>query len=358
MSELEIKQQIQDSLKAFSREPVYPAALSLFRSLGYQSQKQLQLSPNTPENFLSQFDQAGRIKPEQALVQEWETVDFLFQLTGEEIQPSAKTLSLFDGDKRVNNQLIQSYLFFALRLKKPSYSRSELAAITRALNRLFPMPALILFVHGQTLTLSIINRRLHKRDEAKDVLEKVTLIKDIQFAKPHRAHIEILYDLSLEALQQTLGLTNFVELHNAWQKTLDSSELNKRFYREVADWYFWACDEVKFPKDAGKDKKTRNAVSLIRLITRLIFVWFVKEMGLIPEDIFDKRKLAELLKGFGEKDSAYYKAILQNLFFATLNTEMNTTEKPDSRRFRTRTNQPRGRDQHYMVHNLYRYRDC
>ncbi len=357
MSELEIKQRIQDSLKAFSREPVYPAALSLFRSLGYQSQKRVELNPHSPETFLNHFDQTGRINTEQAQISEWQTVDFLFQLTGDEIQASATSLSLFESDKRVNNQLIQSYLFFAIRLKKPHYSRSDLAGITRAVNRLFPMPALILFVHGGTLTLSIINRRLHKRDESKDVLEKVTLIKDIQFANPHRAHIEILSDLSLEALQSKHAFTNFVELHNAWQKTLDSSELNKRFYREVADWYFWACDEVKFPKDAGKDKKTRNAVSLIRLITRLIFVWFVKEKGLIPEELFDQRKVTELLKGFGEKDTVYYKAILQNLFFATLNTEMNTTEKPDSRRFRTRTNQPRGRDQHYMVHNLYRYRD-
>ena len=357
MNEQQTKQAIINALGDFGKHPLADAATALLGALGYKSQRHIPLSPNTPENFLSQFDQAGRIKPEQAQIQEWESVDFLFQLTGEEIQPSAKTLSLFEGDKRVNNQLIQSYLFFALRLKKPSYSRSELAAITRALNRLFPMPALILFVHGQTLTLSIINRRLHKRDEAKDVLEKVTLIKDIQFAKPHRAHIEILYDLSLEALQQTLGLTNFVELHNAWQKTLDSSQLNKRFYQEVANWYFWACDEAAFPKAAGKDKNTRNAVSLIRLITRLIFVWFVKEKGLIPEDLFDKRKLAELLKPSDPKESAYYKAILQNLFFATLNTEMNTPQKPDSRRFRSKTNQPKGRDQHYMVHNLYRYRD-
>lgn len=357
MNEQQTKQAITSALKDFGAVSLADAAIALLGTLGYQSLKQLELSPNTPENFLSQFDQAGRINPKQAQIQEWQTVDFLFQLTGEEIQSSAKSLSLFDSDKKVNNQLIQSYLFFAIRLKKPSYSRSELAAITRTVNRLFPMPALILFVHGPALTLSIINRRLHKRDESKDVLEKVTLIKDIQFAKPHRAHIEILYDLSLEALQHSRPLTNFVELHHAWQKTLDSSELNKRFYQEVANWYFWAAKEVQFPKAAGKDKETRNAVSLIRLITRLIFVWFVKEKGLIPEDLFDHRKVTELLKGFGEKDTVYYKAILQNLFFATLNTEMNTPQKPDSRRFRSRTNHPRGRDQHYLSHNFYRYRD-
>ena len=43
-------------------------------------------------------------------------------------------------------------------------ARSE-AGLTRAVNRLFQMPAMILFRHGDTLTLAVINRRLHKRDD-------------------------------------------------------------------------------------------------------------------------------------------------------------------------------------------------
>ena len=39
------------------------------------------------------------------------------------------------------------------------------------------------------------------RDESKDVLEKVTLIKDINILIPHRAHIEILFDLSFDELK-------------------------------------------------------------------------------------------------------------------------------------------------------------
>ncbi len=54
----------------------------------------------------------------------------------------------------------------------PGKNRSEL-------NRQFPMPVMIVFKHGASLTLSIINRRLNRRDEQRDVLEKVTLIKDI-----------------------------------------------------------------------------------------------------------------------------------------------------------------------------------
>src|SRR5437867_3175480 len=183
-----------------------------------------------------------------------------------------------------------------------------------------------LFRHRDTLTLAVINRRLHKRDESKDVLEKVTLIKDIRFDAPHRAHVEILFDLSFDALHDKHAFTNFVELYAAWQKTLDSSELNKRFFTEIANWYFWALDHIEFPKDAPK-QDGKDHVSVIRLITRLMFCWFVKEKGLVPNVLFDERKLPQILNGFApakttDKESVFYRAVLQNLFFATLNTEM------------------------------------
>lgn len=96
---------------------------------------------------------------------------------------------------------------------------------------------------------------------------------------------------------------------------------------------------------------------MIRLITRLIFVWFIKEKGLVPEALFRERDVKELLQNLTPDESTYYKAILQNLFFATLNTEMNAAGKPPQRMFRRRTKQKGGRDQHYMVHNVYRYED-
>jgi hypothetical protein len=61
--------------------------------------------------------------------------------------------------------------------------------ITRELNKKSNQPVLILFKHGDTLTLSVIHRRLHKRDESRDVLEKVTLLKDIRIKNTHRAHL-------------------------------------------------------------------------------------------------------------------------------------------------------------------------
>ena len=48
----------------------------------------------------------------------------------------------------------------------------------------------------------------------------------------------------------------------------------------------------------------------------------MKEKGLLPEGIFDPDKANALLIDSSAEESTYYKAILQNLFFATLNQEM------------------------------------
>lgn len=351
MNDLETKQLIVKSLQAFATKPPAEAALALFESLGYKSQKRLTLKPNTAATFVAQFAKDKPLNPETALLADWQTVDFLFQLTDDEVRATAggNQPLLFESKGKYNGAAMESYLFLAIALKKPQYTRTELSGITRAVNRLFPMPALLLFRHGDTLTLAVINRRLHKREESKDVLEKVTLIKDIRFANPHRAHVEILFDLSFDLLREANDFSNFVTLHAAWQKTLDSSELNKRFFLEIANWYFWALNHIQFPKDAPKESDGHDHISVIRLITRLIFCWFVKEKGLIPDALFDQRKLAQTLNGFApdkssDKDSVFYRAILQNLFFATLNTEM------DKRAWTKE-------EQNFMAHSLYRFRE-
>ncbi|MGI8965267.1 MAG: Eco57I restriction-modification methylase domain-containing protein, partial [Limisphaerales bacterium] len=285
------------------------------------------------------------------MLADWQSVDFLFQLTDDEVRAASggNQQFLYESKGKWNGAAMESYLFFAVALQPKEYTRTELSGITRAVNRLFPMPVMLLFRHGETLTLAVTNRRLHKLDESKDVLEKVTLIKDIRFANPHRAHLEILCDLSFDDLREKHDFTNFVTLHGAWQKTLDSSELNKRFFLEVANWYFWALNHIQFPKDAPK-QDGKDHISVIRLITRLMFCWFIKEKGLVPEILFDERKLPQILDGFSptktsDKDSVFYKAILQNLFFATLNTEM------DKRGWTKE-------EQNFMAHSLYRCRDC
>lgn len=348
------KVKIADSLKAFQSGALAINAVNFFESLGYSSDKTHELESNTAAGLLELANQPAFLNPAKAHAEEWKTVDFLFQLTDEEIRNFGRGSLEFDStvDVAVGGKHIESYIFFAIELEKDSYTRTDLADTTREINRLFPMPALVLFKHGESLTLSIINRRIHKRDIARDVLEKVTLIKDLNINNPHRGHIEILFDLALPQLIATHEVTNFVQLDDAWRKTLDTSVLNKRFYKELANWYFWALQNVEFPKQEGVTDDVNRATNVIRLITRLIFVWFLKERELVPDALFDRASLDDLLKDLSPDKSTFYKAILQNLFFATLNTPMNDPNAP--RVFRSETNGKRFNDQ-YMVHNQYRH---
>ncbi len=184
------KQEIKTALQRFTNVDHADNARNLLNILGYRSQRTLSLEPNTADNFVEHFDSDNTMNRERGLVSEWESIDFLFQLTEEEIVQSTQTTFGFEGNV-VDKIRIESYLFFALKLQKCEYTRTQLSDITREINRLFMIPALVLFQHGDTLTFAVIDRRLHKRDLSKDVLEKVTLIKDIEFPNPHRAHIEI-----------------------------------------------------------------------------------------------------------------------------------------------------------------------
>ena len=344
MTTEQTKNLIRDAIQGFANGNLSANALKLFKTLGYNTERQAPFHNKTKEEFAETFiAPETRFDKTKAKFNEWKYMDLLFQLSKEELSLQN---SLFDT-KQVDNTIIETYLFFVLELSKDSYSRTQLSFITREVNRLFPMPVMIFFKHGSSLTLSVINRRLHKKDENKDVLEKVTQIKDINIATPHRAHIEILFDLSFDELKGKQLFTNFVELHNAWQKTLDTKELNKKFFQELSNWYFWATSKVVFPDDEIEDKEIRNATGVIRLITRLMFVWFLKEKNLVPEDLFDEKKLKQLLKYSDKNQSSYYKAILQNLFFATLNTEMG------KRKFRNAAD--KSQSNHYFIHNLFRY---
>jgi type I restriction-modification system DNA methylase subunit len=359
VNKLEYLRLIETRLKAFRSGVLADNAINLLNALGYRSDKTLGYELGTAAGLLELASRKDFFSHAKARPEEWLSVDLLFQLTDEEVRDYGQTALAFDSKRLDVNSAtqIETYIFFALELKpkEDGYSRTSLADITREINRLFPMPALVLFKHGDTLTLSVINRRLHKRDAARDVLEKVTLIKDIRIENTHRAHVEILYDLAFPQLAALHTITNFVELHDAWRRTLDISELNRRFYKDLANWYFWAREHVEFPAGgAGVSDEMNRATNVIRLITRLIFVWFLKERQLVPDDLFRPEYLSGVLKDLSPKSSTFYKAILQNLFFATLNTPMH--DAAHAREFRTDTGAGKRFNDQYMVHNQYRHK--
>ncbi len=130
-------------------------------------------------------------------------------------------------------------------------------------------------------------------------------------------------------LNETGRVTSIEDLRNRFSVEV----LTKSFYQELSDWYAWVVKIIRFPNklnDPADDDKF-NAESTIRLVTRLIFVWFLKQKNLIPNEFFDRDYIKDnLLEDFNPEynpslfynagESKYYKAILQNLFFAMLNS--------------------------------------
>ncbi len=353
---LDTRHAIVNALAGFGAKPLPEAALDLLATLGYRSERTVNLS--TPAEFLSLLDQEKKTtdKDREALSAISE-LRLLFQLTDAELILQRE---LLDDPGAVQTTKIESYLFFAAELPPGHYTRTALSTLVRAINKPLPMPALVLFRHGEAISLGIIHRRLHKRDQAKDVLEKVTLIKDIACADPIRAHVEILNDFALANLTSDYGVHSFVSLHEAWRKRLDSYALSNQFYREIADWYFWAHHQVddgtiRLPQHC--DTEQEKSLFLIRLLTRVIFCWFLVEKRLIPNDLFREHRLKALLKDFSpsrdprqpDTSPAYYRAVLQNLFFGTLNMP------PENRAFREKKKEGQRYDQNYGITNLWRY---
>lgn len=349
------KAQIVRCLKHMADMPLHDSALQLWKVLGYSSIRQPEDYELSFDQFQQSYAQDKSLREGKARHDEWDKLYLLFQVTDDELKNHFEEpvqVDIFGNGKAPFEPFMNSYLFAALNLKGSSYSKTALADIARQINRCFAIPLIISFKYGDLLTIAVVNRREHKRDNNRDVLEKVILIKDIHLSHPHRAHIDILSELSIETLSAKYALRNFDDLHKAWAKTLDLSELNKRFYTELSNWYFWAIQNVQFPAGEESNPEIRNSISVIRLITRMIFVWFMKEKSLISDTLFDAAKIPQIIHFSDANESSYYKAILQNLFFATLNTEM-SHEAELPRRFREKIIGNYNRS--FNIHSLFRY---
>ncbi len=110
--------------------------------------------------------------------------------------------------------------------------------------------------------------------------------------------------------------------------------LTKEFYNELFDWYQRAVDPnsgIYFPNNTETSEDDFEDIDkkIIRLITRLMFVWFIKQKGLVPDRLFEEKELKGILINFdplSTEQGNYYNAILQNLFFATLNRAIEDEE--------------------------------
>lgn len=292
----------------------------------------------------------------------------------------------FEGNSSLAVSKIKSdydgVLIFGVTLKdRPNNllpTRSQLAEISRAFNREFYYtPVVIVFKYSKHIAFANTERLKYKQEWREgEKAGKVSLLRDINIEKPHSGHERILLELKIPTSGKN-QVDSFAKLYAYWQEVFSVSVLNKKFYQELSTWYFWATKHVTFPGEPtfadAHHKNTKiedllqehKATNVIRMLTRLLFVWFIKEKKLIPEELFELETLQKdilneispyhdetsMFKG-ANKDSVYYKAILQNLFFATLNCPI----QGDSLDTRKRGFRGEGYGTHRGIDYLMRYK--
>lgn len=323
------------NLSKFTSENLFVAATDLFAQLG------ITLNSNTAQSLSARSLLGEHFKENPTFQSIAETYyigtidDSIFEATG-----------LFDPNYTIHQAREQAdrhyhgLMLFALALDKAP-TRTEISILTRAFNRISQKMPVALLVNYRSIpasgaadskdnvgciSLALSERFKYKQEWRQgEKAGKVIILKDIQTHNTHTGHLKILQDLVKPA-----GIASYAQLHAHWLLVLDVNILNKKFYKELASWYFWALDVVEFPDDLEKNTEVRNATNLIRLITRIIFIWFIKEKSLVPNSLFDPVFLRKILKNFKNSSSTgYYKAILQNLFFGTLNQKMTERDFSD-----------------------------
>lgn len=261
-------------------------------------------------------------------------------------------LELRSAIENAKDEKYKGMFIFAIEVTpEAKLSRTVAANITRAFNKLaVDKPVVVMIRQAERLSIATCERGNYTRSgNIGEKLGKVSVLHNINCANAHRGHCDLLKRM------EGNRANNFDSLYKKWLEVFDVKLLSKRFYDELFEWYQWAMSLVgsgrmrfpAWPKD-GHGKESRDE-TVIRIITRMLFIWFIKEKGLIPASLFNKHELKRIVKDFNPQSVSahnYYNAILQNLFFATLNCEKSERNFiPESYH---------GKNEGYGVNSLYR----
>lgn len=353
---------MQDTLKSFISQPLFDACTEML------SQLHVSFTPVTATPLPFTMFYKGNIT--KALGEVMEKIENTFYIGNIDNDTFSESGTVKDLETIQQNSVEGKYqcmVVFAVDIRQGhTLTKSECATLTRAFNRIARAQPVILFVReGHHLSLATCERMEYSqawRDGQK--MGKVSILRRINCQQTHRGHIDILNRLSEG------GCTSFDELYDHWMEVFSSELLTKKFYNELSDWYAWAVMVARFPNDirTNDDDEKYNHEACIRLITRLIFVWFLKQKHLIPDEFFDEKYICDnFIEGFNphdrqnlyynSEDSKYYRLILQNLFFAMLNCPIVAEGKktPNNRRFRGDNQYGYKRDG-YNINNIMRYK--
>jgi hypothetical protein len=188
-------------------------------------------------------------------------------------------------------------------------TRAQLAELTRAFNREFNYtPVVVIFKYGNYLTFSNCERVKYKQSWREgEKAGKVAMLKDIALINTHTGHNKILDQLRI-VKEGKNAVRNFIQLYFFWQSIFSISVLNKAFYEDIIEWFNTAINDIRIPgQPAGSEK---NKDFTIRLIARMIFIWFLKELKVVNDELllvkFPNGVNNALIKP-RQKGNSYYK---------------------------------------------------
>lgn len=353
-----------DILSAFANEPLFAASAKFLTHLGVKFSTQTE----EPIPFLELYEEAATEanatipKDVKAIFSRVENTYFIGTVTDDTLKGENAGVD-FKAEAAAAKPKYEGMFVFAVEMKPgKTLKRSEAAVIVRGINRVVrQQPATVLILEDTMLSVATCERTAYKQTwRPGERLGKVSILKGVNTLSPHRGHIDILESMNVKDCK------TFDALYKRWKDVFSTSLLTKQFYREIQNWYFWALKKeqhVAFPNalDDDSDDEKYNAENIIRLITRLIFTWFMKEKGLVNPDLFNPEFLKTVLKSFNpdgaeffrqdlqdsqdfkdnpvnhvnpvlkqENSCTYYRAILQNLFFATFNQEVGLRDFVDT----------------------------
>lgn len=258
------KERLRQALQSFGQGDLLEKALALFELLDYPIERSLTSSSAEMEALAAALNRPDSEKGERMEVVEGASIVFLGQIAGDQPDPDDAVKSRQNDARRGGVALL-----LAVDLKRESYTRPELAWISRTIQRRLSRPGLFLFRYGGRLALALVDR-----PEAGPL--KVSLAQDIALAEPHPADLELLAGLSLKQPARSRGRAKPPTILRLWRQALDPQKLYKRFLQEVGAWYLAATAATPADPDG-----------LTRLIVGRLCLRFWQEAGPAPRPELD-----------------------------------------------------------------------
>jgi len=169
--------------------------------------------------------------------------------------------------------------------------------------------ALYVFSNEGLSAWHFLNLKYDVQAERRRLMRRIT----VRPGEGLRTAAERIQMLDLSAVGRILFGIPALAIQQRHDEAFDVEKLTKAFHQEIANWYFWAREHAVFPKDAPVDADGKPSLMLIRLLTRLIFCWFLREkrnpqtsQGLIPDALFQPRQIQDLLKDPSPDSCTYH----------------------------------------------------